>query len=187
MGNTGKDKSQQLENSPSTSIPAEPLNISDTVSNDISSVSNQVNQSIEKTLTTEEQINEAVNKLRNYQIIHLEDESAIRKMISRVFIRKNLEVISLSTAQELMAAIESASVPTVILSDNNVGGPITGMEIAELTHEIRQQKGIPFVLFCSGPNQEKLESLLSNKAIDSYIEKPTDGNALIIALGKSAK
>jgi CheY-like chemotaxis protein len=149
----------------------------------------QVAKSVDQVFHQLEEKESAAERLKNYQILHLDDEAIISRLVKRVLSRKNLNNTSFSTADELLATVESASSPTVIISDNNLEGSVTGIDIAESTYGLRREKQIAFVLFCSEPthNKEKFLALMQSGAIDCFIEKPSSPDAIIAALEKAIK
>ncbi|MGL5830741.1 MAG: response regulator [Candidatus Altimarinota bacterium] len=160
------------------------------ISSKISSTSGDIQSAVNFTVKNSEHTETSTEKLKSYQVLHIEDEDSIRKMMGRCVKTHTLKYSQFTKAEDLIEAIKSADIPTLIISDNNYGGETTGIDLAEATHALRMGKNIPFVLFCSPPKQEeeqKLRELLENQIINVYIQKPTPPQEVIQALKTAIK
>lgn len=160
------------------------------ISSKISSTSGDIQDAVNFTVKNSEHTETSTEKLKSYQVLHIEDEDSIRRMMARCVKTHTLKYAQFTKADDLIEAIKSADLPTLIISDNNYGGETTGIELAEATYAIRMGKNIPFVLFCSPPKHEqeqKLGELLENQIINAYIQKPTSPQDIIQALKTAIK
>lgn len=153
-----------------------PIKVENPISNEVAFANQEVSQSVAQTLDSIEQTESTIEKLKRYQILHIDDEDLILKLVPRVFSKKVLKVQSFKKSKDLLNALEMADIPTIVISDNNFEPGITGLDLAERTYEFRQAKNIPFIIFCSDSKEEvqtRIKKLLEERVLDGYIEKPS--------------
>jgi CheY-like chemotaxis protein len=142
---------------------------------ELESASQKISQAVDKTVNLTEQTESAAEKLKKYQIIHLDDDLTILKANSRMLSPSALKYTGLNTSAQLLEALANADLPTIVISDNDIGEVNTGIDLAGITQEIRQKKNIPFILYSTGPRQgqeTKFKEYLDKKIINVFMAKP---------------
>ena len=107
-------------------------------------------------------------------ILLIEDESSIRKLITKLLTSQNYKVLSTSTAKDGLSIITSHC-PDVVLLD--LGLP--DMDGLDIIRQVRSWSSLPIIVI-SARTQEKEKVLALDLGADDYISKPF-GNAELLA------
>jgi len=108
-------------------------------------------------------------------ILYVEDNLANRRLVSRVLLAEDYEIIEAENAQEAMAAIEK-KIPDVILMDINMPD-IDGYTLTGRLKQMPELKGIPIVAMTANVMKGDRERTLE-AGCDGYIQKPIDVDTL---------
>lgn len=183
----GIKKPEQLGVISSESDNNKVANSSEEVSTPVEETKQAVGDIIEQTESPEE-------KLKKYQVLHLDDDTTILRATSRILSKTVLKSQSFTTAEELIEAIKNSDIPTIVISDNSFGGYTDGVNLAEETYEIRKEKSIPFILACTPPGGERYEKfktqfdkVMANGQLDAFVEKPLGISTIKAVLYKVVK
>ena len=103
------------------------------------------------------------------QILVVDDEEAVRKLLSRFFAGKNYQVLTAETAEQGIVLLEKEKVDAVLLDINLPG--TTGLEALR---KIRASwPGLPVVMISGQQEEDVAKAALEEGAFD-YVVKPLD-------------
>ena len=103
------------------------------------------------------------------QILVVDDEEAVRKLLSRFFVGKNYQVLTAETAEQGIAILEKEKVDAVLLDINLPR--TTGLEALR---KIRASwPGLPVVMISGQQEEDVAKAALEEGAFD-YVVKPLD-------------
>lgn len=152
----------------------------------IKATSNETNVAAIEATNLSEQTESAAEKLKKYQILHLDDDAIIHRTVRRISQGRISNYTPFDDADKLIEALEAADSPTIVICDNSFGDQRKGVDMAQITFNIRQEKHIPFVLM-TGDENLSIKDLKDSGIINIYIKKPFTPQVLRDVLESLAK
>jgi putative two-component system response regulator len=101
-------------------------------------------------------------------ILVVDDESSVRRLIAGILAKAGHRVLQAGSAQEAMRALETEDV-ALVLSDINMPGSISGLELIDALRERRPS--LPIVLVTGSVDEASLQEALDRGAA-GFITKP---------------
>ena len=98
----------------------------------------------------------------------MDDESSVRRLIAGILAKAGHRVLQAGSAQEAMRALETEDV-ALVLSDINMPGNISGLELIDALHASRPS--LPIVLVTGSIDESSLQEALDRGAA-GFITKP---------------
>ncbi len=123
-------------------------------------------------------------------ILLIDDDAAIRRGIRRLMNKHFSIVFEAGDQVSALQAINGLGNGDVIVSDLELtqGGPGEGLDIAEITKQIRQEKGLTFILVSGvekiSPKFQRVQDALNSGLIDAFHQKPYDIPLLLDSIKK---
>lgn len=114
-------------------------------------------------------------------ILLVEDDRKIRKVVSLQLSRAGYRVAEVASAEEALQVLAEGQIPTVVLSDVNLGDGLSG---AELFQELRMRKCPAALVFMTG-FAEDLEAYPDHIRELPVLRKPFRNMDLMIAMEKA--
>jgi len=94
-------------------------------------------------------------------VLVVEDEPAVRKLIQGILVRAGYEVLHVGSAEEAIAVVGERDDVAVVLTDINIGGRLSGLELIDALHEM--QPSLPIIPVSGAGDQTNLRAALSRR------------------------
>jgi putative two-component system response regulator len=105
---------------------------------------------------------------RSECILIVDDEPAVRRLIAGILAKAGHRVVTANSGQEAIRVLESEDV-ALVLSDINMPGSISGLELIDALHALRPS--LPIILVTGSVDERNLQSALDRGAA-GFITKP---------------
>ena len=100
------------------------------------------------------------------RVLMVEDDATVRGVVEILLATEpDLELVGVATTAEEALELVSALMPDLVLLDNQLEGPMTGLEAAP---ELKQRSPATLVLLCSALDLPGVEQA---PAVDGYLRK----------------
>lgn len=119
---------------------------------------------------------------RGEAIVVVEDEPAVRTMVTRILSNNGYRVAQFSNAREALAYFDSTSDPIDLLLTDIMMPEVTGDQLAEAVRSGRPD--LP-VLFMTGYSEAIIERQATRPDNSDLLEKPFTSHQILLAVGKS--
>ncbi len=125
-------------------------------------------------------------------LLLIDDDPVIRRSIRRLLVKHFRLVLEAADRLSALQAINGLGETDIILSDLHLsaGNHGEGFQIAEVTREMRKERGLTFIL-CSSESTEggliQIGNQLSAGIIDAFIPKPYDIEDLRITIQEALR
>jgi putative nucleotidyltransferase with HDIG domain len=107
-------------------------------------------------------------------VLVVDDEPAVRDLISRILTRSGYRIVTASSAEEALRIVEEENV-AIVLSDINMPGSVSGLELMGALHELRPS--LPIVLVTGSGDEANLREALDRGAA-GFVTKPFKADEL---------
>jgi response regulator RpfG family c-di-GMP phosphodiesterase len=107
-------------------------------------------------------------------VLVVDDEPGVRDLIARVLTGSGHRVVTAASAQEAIRIVEDEDV-ALVLSDINMPGSLSGLELIDALHELRPS--LPIVLVTGMGDEASLQEALDRGAA-GFITKPFSADGL---------